>query len=146
MLQGGKFLSHPREQVGVQFRHGKSLPLGDAGEDLPPGVQDQRLPPGDPAWGVDPELIEAHGILSQEVAEAMASAARTTLGTEVGLAVCAAPRASTFSGKPAGQIFMAVDMRGAIKSAELNYRSNPSEIKRLGSVFGLNLLRRSLLK
>jgi nicotinamide-nucleotide amidase len=97
-------------------------------------------------WGVDPELVAQNSVLSREVAEAMATAARLTLGTGVGLAVCASPRSDTFSGKAAGQIFMAVDLRGDVKSAELNYRSNPSEIKRLGSVFGLNLLRRSLLK
>jgi nicotinamide-nucleotide amidase len=97
-------------------------------------------------WGVDPALIEEHSILSKEVVEAMATAARQSLGTEAGLAVCAAPRADTFKGKPAGQIFMAVDLRGEVKSAELSYRSNPSEIKRLGTIFGLNLLRRALLK
>lgn len=97
-------------------------------------------------WGVDPELLDAHSIMSKEVAEAMATAARQTLGTEAGLAVCAAPRSTTFPGHPAGQIFMAADLFGNIQSAEFNYRSNPSEIKRLGSVFGLNLLRRSLLK
>ncbi len=97
-------------------------------------------------WGVDSQLIEEHSILSKEVAEAMATAARRTLGTEVGLAVCAASRPDSFTGKPAGQVFLAVDLRGNIKSSELNYRSNPSEIKRLGTIFGLNLLRRSLLK
>jgi nicotinamide-nucleotide amidase len=97
-------------------------------------------------WGVDNALMEANSILSPPVAEAMATAARQTLGTEVGLAICAAPRKDTFPDKPAGQIIMAVDLLGTVRSAELNYRSNPSEIKRLGSIFGLNLLRRMLLK
>jgi nicotinamide-nucleotide amidase len=97
-------------------------------------------------WGVDGALLEANSILSAQVAEAMATAARQTLGTEVGLALCAASRKDTFPDKPAGQIIMAVDLLGTVRSAELNYRSNPSEIKRLGSVFGLNLLRRMLLK
>jgi nicotinamide mononucleotide (NMN) deamidase PncC len=95
---------------------------------------------------VDGALLEANSILSAQVAEAMATAARQTLGTEVGLALCAASRKDTFPDKPAGQIIMAVDLLGTVRSAELNYRSNPSEIKRLGSVFGLNLLRRMLLK
>lgn len=98
------------------------------------------------AWGVDPALLEEHSILSKPVAEAMASAARLALATEVGLAVCAASRPDSFKDTPAGHIVMAVDLRGTLKSSELNYRSNPSEIKRLGSIFGLNLLRRELLK
>jgi nicotinamide-nucleotide amidase len=98
------------------------------------------------AWGVDQALLEEHSILSKPVVEAMASAARLTLGTEAGLAVCAAPWADSFKDTPAGQIVMAVDLLGTVKSAELHYRSNPAEIKRLGSISALNLLRRALLK
>lgn len=105
-----------------------------------------QLPAVLAGWGVDSALLEANSVLSKEVTEAMATAARRTLGTEVGLAVCAAPRKDTFPDKPAGQIYMAVDLRGTVRSIEINYRSNPAEIKRMGSINGLNLLRRMLLK
>ncbi len=97
-------------------------------------------------WGLDPALLEGPGILSKEVAEALATAARQTLGTQVGLAVCASAGPADYEGQPPGPIFMAVDLAGSLKSSEGSYRTNPSEIKRLAAVFSLNLLRRALLK
>jgi nicotinamide-nucleotide amidase len=97
-------------------------------------------------WGVDRDLIEMHNIMSREVVEAMATAARNSMGAEAGLAICAAPGPEDFEGKPAGNIFIAVDLDGTIKSSDAYYRSKPGEVKRLGAVFSLNLLRRALLK
>ncbi|HEX2914670.1 MAG TPA: competence/damage-inducible protein A [Chloroflexia bacterium] len=97
-------------------------------------------------WGVDRELIEEQGVVSREVAEAMATAARQTLGVEAGLAICAAAGPEPFEGQPPGRIYMAVDLAGTIKSTEGNYRTNPAEVKRLAAVFALNLLRKALLK
>jgi nicotinamide-nucleotide amidase len=97
-------------------------------------------------WGVDRDLMDQYNLMSREVVEAMATAARRTMGAEAGLAVCAAPGPDDFEGKPAGHIFMAVDLEGAIKSTDAYYRSKPAEIKRLAAVNALNLLRRALLK
>ncbi len=97
-------------------------------------------------WSVDRDLIEMHNIMSREVVEAMATAARNSMGAEAGLAICATPGPDDFEGKPAGNIFIAVDLDGTIKSSDAYYRSKPGEVKRLGVVFSLNLLRRALLK
>jgi nicotinamide-nucleotide amidase len=96
-------------------------------------------------WGVDAELLEQNSIMSRVVAEAMATAARQTLGAEVGLAICAAVGPDSFEGQDAGYVFLAVDMAGAVKSAEFYYKTNPSEIKRLAALNSLNLLRKALL-
>ncbi|MEI7555718.1 competence/damage-inducible protein A [Candidatus Chlorohelix sp.] len=97
-------------------------------------------------WGVDSNMLEKYGIMSREVAEVMATAARRQTGAEAGLAICVSPGHGEFEGKPAGHIIMAVDLDGHLESSELNYRTKPSEVKRLASVFSLNLLRRALLK
>ncbi len=98
------------------------------------------------SWGVDPDLIEEHSIMSTQVAEAMATAACQSLGAEAGLAVCAVPGPQEYEGKPAGSIVIAVDLRGTLKSVEVNYRTNPGEVKRLSAVTALNLLRRAMLQ
>jgi hypothetical protein len=41
---------------------------------------------------------------------------------------------------------MAVDLDGAVKSADGYYRTKPTEVKRMGVIVALNLLRRALLK
>ncbi len=97
-------------------------------------------------WGVDRDLMEQHNIMSREVAEAMATAARQTMGAEAGLAICVAAGPEEYEGKAAGNIFMAVDLGGTVKSADGYYRSKPAEVKRLATVNSLNLLRRALLK
>jgi nicotinamide-nucleotide amidase len=97
-------------------------------------------------WGVDGNLLETHGIMSKEVAETMATAVRHQMGAEAGLAICAAAGPDNFEGKTPGHIILAVDLNGQIESTELNYRTKPSEVKRLSAIYSLNLLRRALLK
>ncbi len=97
-------------------------------------------------WGVDSNMLETYGIMSKEVAEAMASAARNKMGAEAGLAVCASPGPGEFEGKPGGHIIIAVDLDGTLKSTDLYYRTKPAEVKRLSAVLSLNLLRHALLK
>ena len=97
-------------------------------------------------WGVDISMLETYGIMSREVAEVMATAARRQLGSEAGLALCVSGGPGTFEDKPAGQVILAVDLDGHLESAELNYRTKPLEVRRLAAVYSLNLLRRALLK
>jgi len=97
-------------------------------------------------WGIERELMDEYNIMSREVVEAMATAARKIMGAEAGLAICAAAGPEDFEGKAPGHIFMAVDLDGAVKSTDGYYRSKPAEVKRLATVFALNLLRRALLK
>jgi nicotinamide-nucleotide amidase len=97
-------------------------------------------------WGVDRDLMEMHSVMSREVVEAMATAARQAMGAEAGLAICAAPGPEDYEGKAPGHIFMAVDLDGAVKSADGYYRTKPTEVKRMGVIVALNLLRRALLK
>lgn len=63
--------------------------------------------------GVPHELIEAHGAVSGEVAQAMADGVRARFGVELGVAVTgiAGPEGAT-AGKPLGTHFVAVSLRG----------------------------------
>ena len=97
-------------------------------------------------WGIDRELMEMHNIMSREVVEAMATAARQAMGAEAGLAICASAGPDDFEGQTAGHIFMAVDLDGTIKSTDAFYRTKPPEVKRMAVTVALNLLRRALLK
>jgi PncC family amidohydrolase len=59
------------------------------------------------------ELIEEHGAVSAEVAQAMADGVRARFGVELGVAVTgiAGPEGAT-PGKPVGTHFLAVSLRG----------------------------------
>jgi PncC family amidohydrolase len=63
--------------------------------------------------GVPHELIEEHGAVSAEVAQAMADGVRTRFGVELGVAVTgiAGPEGAT-PGKPVGTHYLAVALRG----------------------------------
>jgi len=97
-------------------------------------------------WGIDPEVLTAANLISKEVAEALAVAARQQLAADVGLALCVVPGPVEFGGKPAGTIIGAVDLQGIVHSNEYNFRTKPSEVKRFAAINALNLLRRALLK
>lgn len=98
------------------------------------------------SWGVDRELLEEYGMLSLPVVEAMATAARQTLGAQVGLAIAGVPGPAAFEGKNPGQVFIAVDFAGEVKSSEQHYRTTPAEVKRRAAISALNMLRKAMIK
>jgi PncC family amidohydrolase len=63
--------------------------------------------------GVPHEMIEEHGAVSAEVAQAMANGVRTRFNVELGVSVTgiAGPEGAT-QGKPLGTHFIAVSLRG----------------------------------
>lgn len=98
------------------------------------------------SWGIAESVMDNYGVVSKEAAEAMAAIARHQFGAEAGLAICASPGPEDFEGKAPGSVAIAVDLDGVVKSTEFNFRSKPSEVKRLAALSALNLLRRALLK
>lgn len=65
--------------------------------------------------GVMPELLEAHGAVSAEIAEAMATGALEFSGADVAVSVTgiAGPAGATLS-KPVGLVFLGIATRGGI--------------------------------
>jgi nicotinamide-nucleotide amidase len=97
--------------------------------------------------GVDPALIERHGSVSTEVAEALADGARTHLGTDIGVGITgiAGPGGGTAE-KPVGLVCFSVagpGERHLTRSATLP--GVRADIRERATTVAMHLIRRALL-
>ncbi len=98
--------------------------------------------------GVSSELIERHGAVSAEVAQAMARGVRERSGTSAGLSVTgiAGPGGATPT-KPVGLVYVGLDAQdGARITKEHRFHGDRTVIKQRASQAALDLLRRWALK
>jgi nicotinamide-nucleotide amidase len=97
------------------------------------------------ARGVDPAIIEAHGVISAEVAADMARAAREGLGASYGIGITGIVGPTEVEGKPPGTIHIAV--HDGVRAEPMSYTFNQGRVsnKRRAVTFALFLLRRALL-
>jgi len=96
--------------------------------------------------GVDPELIERHGAVSLEVAEAMADGAlaRFEADTAVAITGVAGPGGGTES-KPVGYVCWAVKLRDGSKLVrDVRLPGDRAEVRDRSTTVGMHLLRRVL--
>ena len=95
--------------------------------------------------GVDPALIEEHGAVSAEVAEAMARGARERLGVDATVSVTgiAGPGGGTEE-KPVGLVYFHAETPEASKGGFFNFPGDRDSIRRRAVVASLHLLRRLL--
>ena len=97
--------------------------------------------------GVDASLIERHGAVSREVAEAMATGARRRLASDYGLAVTgiAGPGGGSEE-KPVGTVHIALagPAAGSLLHRRLRLPGDRQRVRRLTSQWALDLLRREL--
>jgi len=97
------------------------------------------------ALGVDARLIEQHGAVSPEVAEAMAQAARNRLETDIGVGITGVAGPDKLEEKPPGIVYIAIcDSKGK-QRLEGNYPPRRPEVKRRATTHALFLLRQRLL-
>ncbi|HXD54345.1 MAG TPA: competence/damage-inducible protein A [Solirubrobacteraceae bacterium] len=101
--------------------------------------------------GVPAELIEAHGAVSQEVAEALADGARSRLGADVGVGITgiAGPGGGTAE-KPVGLVWLSVAAPSADGVAFRLTRSvtlpgGRADVRDRATTVALHLIRRALL-
>lgn len=96
--------------------------------------------------GVDSQLIEAHGAVSQQVVEAMATGVMKVLNTDYAIATSgiAGPTGAT-PGKPVGTVWVAVSSRQTAVSQKLNFGSDRERNILRSSVAALNMLRLLIL-
>ncbi|MHB8531945.1 MAG: competence/damage-inducible protein A [Solirubrobacteraceae bacterium] len=97
--------------------------------------------------GVPGELIERHGAVSQEVAEALAAGARVELGADVGVGVTgvAGPGGGTPE-KPVGLVWLSVAREGAeTLTRSVNLPGGRADVRERATSIAMHLLRRSLL-
>jgi len=96
--------------------------------------------------GVDPELIERHGAVSLEVAEAMADGAlaRFEADTAVAITGVAGPGGGT-EAKPVGYVCWAVKLADGTKLVrDVRLPGDRAEIRDRSTTVGMHLLRRAL--
>ena len=96
--------------------------------------------------GVDPALIEAHGAVSQEVAEALADGAWERLGADVGVGVTgiAGPGGGSAE-KPVGLVWVCVAHRdGRRLTRSVNLPGGRADIRDRSTTIALHLVRRLL--
>lgn len=96
--------------------------------------------------GVDPALIEAHGAVSEPVAEAMAAGALRRFGADTAVAITgiAGPGGGTAE-KPVGTVCFTVALAdGRRDTRTLRLPGNRSDIRERSTTVAMHLLRRVL--
>jgi nicotinamide-nucleotide amidase len=95
--------------------------------------------------GVPAELIAKHGVVSREVALAMAEGARLRLGADYGLGTTgvAGPGADA-DGNPEGTVFVALSAEGVSEVLELNLTHERERIRGGAAAYALDILRKHL--
>ena len=91
---------------------------------------------------VPPELIAAHGAVSDEVARALASGVRARTATEVGVAITgiAGPDGGS-EAKPVGTVFIAVDTPDGALSRHARFVGDRAVIRQQAATAALDMLR-----
>jgi nicotinamide-nucleotide amidase len=100
------------------------------------------------AWGVDAALIEQHGAVSPQVAEAMALAVRSRLGADIGIGITGVAGPDELEGKRAGTVHIAVlQGKDGKDKRVLNplYPPRRPDVKRRATVAAIIMLRQLLL-
>ena len=97
--------------------------------------------------GVPAKLIEQHGAVSHEVAEAMASGIQRGTGADICLSITgiAGPEGGTAE-KPVGTVYMGVATAIACTVKLFHFDGNREQIQELTTTTGLDLIRRLLLQ
>ncbi len=96
--------------------------------------------------GVEERLMREHGAVSEEVARAMASGARTRLGSDIAIATTgiAGPTGATPE-KPIGLVWFAVaNERGAVDTRRVTFPGSRQDVRRRAVVSALNMIWRAI--
>ena len=96
--------------------------------------------------GVPAEIIAQHGAVSAQCAAAMATAARQRTGANIGIGTTGVAGPDEQEGKAAGTVFLGIDLDGQVRTIEQFYKYPRAEVKRLGAMAAVNMVRRALLR
>lgn len=97
-------------------------------------------------WGADSALIDRHGLVSVEVAQALARGVRERLGADVGVALIGVGGPEPYHGQPAGTQHLVIDDRGSVQVHSTRQSGSRADAKRWATTRALNYLRRHLLE
>lgn len=95
--------------------------------------------------GVDPSLIETHGAVSSQVAEAMAKGASESLGTDLAVSITGiAGPDSDGTDKPVGLVFISIKTPDGTFTRKYYLGDNRKRIRLMSANYALDMLRRYL--
>jgi nicotinamide-nucleotide amidase len=94
--------------------------------------------------GVNSQLIERFGTVSEAVAEAMASSARSFLNADIGVGITGVAGPATLEDKPVGTVYVSISGL-TVRSFSARFPGNRERVKRRATVAAMNELRRALL-
>jgi len=97
--------------------------------------------------GIDSALVDRHGAVSEEVARAMADAARARAGTDIGVGVTgiAGPGGGTPE-KPVGLVFIAISGAAGDRVRRTHFPSDRDRVRFQSTQSALEMIRRGLLR
>ena len=98
------------------------------------------------AYGVDPALIERHGVVSAPVAQAMAQAVRARFGADVGVGITGAAGPDALGDAAPGTVYTGVAWEGGEAGTSNRYPPNRPLVKRRAVGQALLLVYRTLLE
>ena len=98
------------------------------------------------AWGVPAGIIEQHGAISGEVAEAMAVAARERLSADIGLSTTGIAGVESPEGKPPGLSFVGIADAHGTRTWQQSYPPSRADARDRGAVAALFRLRERLIE
>jgi nicotinamide-nucleotide amidase len=97
-------------------------------------------------YGVPQEVVSEFGAVSSQTAAAMASAARTALGSTAGLGLTGITGTYSIDGHPPGTCFIAVETDDTTRAAEIHRPGARATAQRFFAQSALNLLRLALMR
>jgi nicotinamide-nucleotide amidase len=92
--------------------------------------------------GVDADLLEKHGAVSEETARALAEAAAERFKADVGVAATGVAGPSEQEGKPVGLIYVGATYKGRTEVREVRGYGDRTSIRRIAANSALDLARR----
>lgn len=95
--------------------------------------------------GVSSALLEAHGAVSGEVAEAMAVGVRERLGSDLAVSTTGLAGPGTEGDKPVGLVYVGLAWPGGVRSFSINWGGTRAEIISRAAKSALNAVRLFLL-
>ncbi len=78
---------------------------------------------------VDPQIVDEHGVVSRECAEAMASGVRAVAGATYGISTTGVAGPTPQEGKPVGTVFVGIAGPGLLTHRELDLDGDRTDIQ-----------------